>query len=209
MSPVSVTTDIDAGEDDLLVSVSDELARLAQHVIQFPTSFSSPGEGDDAKGAKGIAAILDLQVGSRGVVATGALDLEIGARDELGMEDDRLGQFTGAGDEGGKGHLVLVADDHVHAGNLLDSLEPRLGVAAGHNHKGLGQTPEHLADDVPAPRLTWRGNRASIHHHEIGRQAPLDDRVPPLTEGPGQNRSLRLIEPTTQSRKRCSGARRN
>ncbi len=91
-----VTADIDSGEHDFLMATINELARLPANVFELAAPFPSPGEGNDAEGAKKIAPVLNLQVGPGRVVLARAVDLEIRLVDEIRVKHDGLRQFPRA-----------------------------------------------------------------------------------------------------------------
>ena len=57
--------DIHPGQDQFPMASFHQLFSFSNRVVGQPASFTSPGKRDQAKGTHEIAAVLDLQIGSR------------------------------------------------------------------------------------------------------------------------------------------------
>jgi hypothetical protein len=124
---------------------------------QRPTS--SPGAGNDAIGAKGVATILDFHKGAGSVpeAAHRKILKEAGSRKIFYQSHAKSASVVWAGQSR---NLVLegMANDIMHTGDGSEDLGRHLGITACDHQKGAG-----VAADEPPYRLPGLHGRLSGH----------------------------------------------
>ena len=159
---------IDAGEDDLTVTVPRKGEKLALQLRHGLAADGAARGGDDAIAAPVIAAILYFKkgAGAHAEIGGGAA-FEIlaffvlrDADNALTVERERPHQLR-------QGGTVACPGDDIgllHGGGLR---RERLRVAAGEHHDGAGIFPTEAADGLAGLAVAFGGDGAAAHHIDI------------------------------------------
>ena len=160
---------IDAGQDHLVVAAPDQPLDLIDHDTRRYAARIAAPEGDDAKGAAMIAAVLHLHIGARaGAEAVDQMARRF--RDRHDVVDlhplSLTHEISGHVGPGCSLHLFGIADHPVNLGHGGKGFRLGLGGAAGHDQRGIGVLPAQAADVLArlAHRLGCHG--AGVHDHQ-------------------------------------------
>ena len=197
---------IDAGEDDLTVTVPRKGEKFALQLRHRLAADGAARGGDDAIAAPVIAAVLYFKkgAGAHAEIGGGAA-FEILAFFVLWDIDNALVIERKILDQLRQGGTVACPGDDIgllHGGGLL---REGLRVAAGEHHDGAGIFPTEAADGLAGLAVAFGGDGAAAHHIDIAAGGvPGDDIKAFGGKAGGKHLSFVLIDLAAKGVKRYS-----
>ena len=159
---------IDAGEDDLTVTVPRKGEKFALQLRHGLAADGAARGGDDAIAAPVIAAILNFEegAGTHAEIGGGAT-FEILAFFVLWDIDNALVIERKILDQLRQGGTVACPGDDIGFRDGGGLRRERLRVAAGEHHDGAGIFPTEAADGLAGLAVAFGGDGAAAHHIDI------------------------------------------
>src|SRR3990170_3359696 len=196
----AVRAQIDAGENDLLPSLSRQLGDASDDLLGGHAARPPPRGWDDTVGTEVRAALLGVDEGACSAVQ--ALCARRGFRRQ-GLHHVHIvhgiratvlralpAQFIGQPRD-----LTSVSgiDDQIDALQLTERFTGSFHETAGDSHDRLRPTTAHLPDKVTRLAVRHVRDRAGIHYVDISRLRGRDDLIVKVDELPEHSLRIRLI----------------
>ncbi len=184
---------MDAGENDFRVAGGDQPPDLLHRFLRRHGAARAAGVGDDAVGAEGVAAVLDLHEGAaafgeggegEGLCGAALADVgDLGAGGRVGRGGEMLQQVA----------LLLVAENEGNSGDGEEGLRIDLSVTARHHHPAIRIEAPRPADQVARLGVGGGGDGAGVDQDQVGPRFEGDDLVAGPAQAFLQGRRLELV----------------
>ena len=184
---LAIAAKVNANEHNLLIACSHKLCNLLANACKASAAQRSTGKGNNAIGAILVAALLNLQEGTRLVrfcAYAQLLKFCINGHLLYIIENFCLLMLQRLIDQLHDTRTLLVADDNINALNSTHLFRRSLRIAAGNNNERQRIVTHSAVDNLARLALTCIRNNAGVHQINVSLLAKGHNLVARRAENP-------------------------